>query len=236
MRGSGFVVAASERAARAVKAGFHRARRAEGLTAWPAPQVLDWKSFARKAWSERGGDGLVLNALQEESLWCRIIRDSGHTSGWTEPPRRRLAQMAMEAHELLCTHAPHLLRPAARSAWQQDHGAFSGWLSAFDDACRTGGLISASRVPFELLSLLTNQEGGRPPLVLAGFDRLLPIQQKVFDAWGEWRSIAPGEPADAIRFYGAANDQAELSACALWAHRARTINAGISRRMNQSSM
>src|SRR5258708_34802113 len=42
LRGGGLVVAASERAARAIKAGFHRARRAEGLTAWPAPQVLDW--------------------------------------------------------------------------------------------------------------------------------------------------------------------------------------------------
>jgi len=220
LRGGGSVVAASERAARAVKAAFHRDRRAEGLTAWPAPQVLDWKSFVRSAWADRGGDGLLLlNPMQEESLWCRIIRDSGHTAGWTEPPRRRLAQLAMEAHELLCAHAPHLLRPTARSAWQQDHGAFSGWLTAFDDACRADGLLSTSRVPLELLSLLENQVGGRPPLVLAGFDRLLPIQQKVFDAWAEWRSIAPGEPAEAIRFYSAANEQAELSACALWCSR-----------------
>ncbi len=220
LRGGGFVVAASERAARAVKAAFHRARRVEGLTAWPAPQVLDWMSFTRSAWADRGGDGLLLlNPLQEESLWCRIIRDSGRTTGWTEPPRRRLAQLAMEAHELLCAHAPHLLRPAARNAWQQDHEAFSGWLSAFDDACRAGGLISASRVPFELLSRLENRDAGRSPLVLAGFDRLLPIQQKLFDAWGEWRSIAPGERAEAIRFYGAANEQSELTACALWCSR-----------------
>jgi ATP-dependent helicase/nuclease subunit B len=219
LREGGLVVAASERAARAVKAGFHRARRSEGLTAWPAPQVLDWKSFARAAWADLGADGLLLNPLQEESLWCRIIRDSGHTAGWTEPPRRRLAQLAMEAHELLCAHAPHLLRTAARSAWLHDHGAFSGWLTAFDDACRAGGLMSPSRVPFELLSRLDERDAGRPPLVLAGFDRLLPIQQKVFDAWGEWRAIAPGEQAEAIRFYSAANEPAELSACALWCSR-----------------
>ncbi len=219
LRGGGIVVAASERAARAVKTAFHRARRAEGLTAWPAPQVLDWKSFARSAWADRGGDGLPLNAMQEESLWCRIIRDSGHTAGWTESARRRLAQLAMEAHELLCAHGPHLLRLAARSAWQQDHAAFSGWVSAFDDACRAGGLMSASRVPFELLSRLDDRDAGRPPLVLAGFDRLLPIQQRVFEAWGEWRSVAPGEPAADIRFYGAANEQAELGACALWCSR-----------------
>jgi probable DNA repair protein len=219
LRGGGLVVTASERAARAIKAAFHRARRSEGLTAWAAPQILDWKSFARSAWVDRGGDGLLLNALQEESLWCRIVRESGHTEGWTEAPRRRLAQLAMEAHELLCAHAPHLLRPAARSGWQQDHGAFSGWLSEFDDACRAGGLVSVSRVPFELVSQLDDREGGRPPLVLAGFDRMLPIQRTVFDAWGEWRSITPGEAAATIRFYGAANDQAELSACARWCSR-----------------
>jgi probable DNA repair protein len=219
LRGGGFVVAASERAARAVKSAFHRARRAEGLTAWPAPQVLDWKSFARSAWVDRGGDRLLLNALQEESLWCRMIRDSGHTEGWTDPPRRRLARLAMEAHELLCAHAPHLLRRAARNGWEQDHGAFSGWLTEFDDACRAGGLISPGRVPFELVSQLEDEDRGRPPLVLAGFDRLLPVQQNVFDAWGEWRSIAPGEAAASVRFYGAANEQAELSACARWCSR-----------------
>jgi RecB family exonuclease len=216
LRGGGLVVTSSERAARAVKTAFHRVRRAEGLTAWTAPQVLDWKSFVRSVWADRVGDRLLLNALQEESLWCRMIRDSGHTEGWTEPPRRRLAQLAMEAHDLLCAHSPLLLRPAARSGWQQDHGAFSGWLSDFDDACRAGGLVSASRVPVELLSLLEQKDAGRPPLVLAGFDRVLPVQQNVFDAWGEWHSIAPGETAASTRFYGTANEQAELSACARW--------------------
>jgi hypothetical protein len=69
LRNSGLVVTASDRAARALAAAFHRARRAEGLLAWPAPGILDWKSFVRPAWEERSRDErLVLNPTQEQSL------------------------------------------------------------------------------------------------------------------------------------------------------------------------
>jgi len=38
LRDGGLVITASDRAARAIAAVFHRARQAEGLTAWPAPK------------------------------------------------------------------------------------------------------------------------------------------------------------------------------------------------------
>jgi hypothetical protein len=51
---------------------FHRARRAEALTAWQAPNIQDWQTFVRNAWDERNLDGrIVLNSLQEQSLWAR---------------------------------------------------------------------------------------------------------------------------------------------------------------------
>ena len=74
LRGGGLVVAASERAARSLADAFHRARRAESLTAWPSPEIHDWQSFVRNAWNERDPDGrLVLNAIQEQSLWAGIV-------------------------------------------------------------------------------------------------------------------------------------------------------------------
>ena len=83
----------------------------------------------------------------------------------------------MEAHELLCSHAPQFLRKAARGAWQQDAAAFSGWLEAFDETCRAGSLLSPSRLPHELIPLLEADSAQRPPLLLAGFDRILPVQR-----------------------------------------------------------
>ncbi|MGD0901977.1 MAG: PD-(D/E)XK nuclease family protein [Terracidiphilus sp.] len=237
LRNGGLVVTASDRAARALAAAFHRARRAEGFLAWPAPDILDWKSFVRAAWEERSRDGrLLLNAAQEQSLWAEIAGADGRLATLLEGPRHRIAALAMEAHELLCGYAPQFLRPSARAAWQQDAEAFSNWLAAFDQTCRDGNLLSGSRLPLELIPLLENDRLERPPLLLAGFDRILPTQRAFFDAWGEWRQAAPGltapgalgkpdeldeqtepaKPPAQVFFHQAADAQAELAACALW--------------------
>ncbi len=223
LRGGGLVVTASDRAARALASAFHRARQAEGLTAWPAPRILDWKSFVRDAWldrsscQERAADPrLLLNPAQEEALWGEIARQDQSPATLLEGPRHRLAGLAMEAHELLCSHAPRYLQASARSSWQQDAAAFSGWLADFDKICRVEKLLSPSRLPHELTPLLKAETAERPPLLLAGFDRILPVQRTLFDAWGSWQEAAQGEPATEVLFHAAGDAQTELAACAIW--------------------
>ncbi len=222
LRNGGLVVTASDRAARALELAFHRARRAEGLAAWPAPNILDWESFARSEWEKRALDGrLLLNPLQEQSLWADIAGADRQIATVLEGPRHRLATLAMEAHELLCDYAPQFLRENARSGWQQDAAAFSGWLAAFDETCRASNLLSPARLPLELNLLLGNSTTGSgqaecPPLLLAGFDRILPVQRTLFDAWGDWRQAAFDERVSPILFHEAPDSQDELTACALW--------------------
>ena len=185
LRGGGLVVTASERAARSLTQAFHRARRAEGLTAWPAPNIQDWQSFIRNAWDERILDGrIVLNSLQEQSLWAGIVTAAAPEAARVAGARDRLAALAMEAHGLICAYAPQLLNKKARSAWDQDAGAFSEWLAEFDALCAAGGLISPARLPLELIAALKLDSAERPPLLLAGFDRILPTQQELFDCMG----------------------------------------------------
>jgi probable DNA repair protein len=228
----GLVVAASERAARALSSAFHRARQAEVLKAWPAPNIQDWNSFIRTTWAARTLDGrLLLNPTQEQSLWAEIAADDGRLAAIIEGPRYRLAALAMEAHELLCSYAPRYLRTAARAGWQNDAAAFSSWLTAFDEACRSGNLLSAARLPIELLPRLQDPTSAasqidRPPILLAGFDRILPIQRALLDAWGVWREVAFGEHASQIQFHEAPDDQAELAACALWSGRLLAAKPG----------
>ena len=211
------MVTASERAARSLAAAFHRARSAKGFTAWPAPHILDWNSFVRTAWEDRSLDGrLPLNPMQEQSLWAGIAGTDVSIATLLDGPRHRLAGLAMEAHELLCAYEPRLLRAAARPAWQQDAAAFSGWLTAFDDACRAGNLLSPNRLPLELIPLLNADLAARPPILVAGFDRILPTQRSLFDAWGAWQKAASDEPTSQIHFYYSPNAQDELTACALW--------------------
>src|SRR5271157_2055311 len=225
LREGGQVVTASDRAARALAAAFHRARRSEGLAAWPAPNILDWKSFVRAAWEQRSTDArLLLNPAQEEALWVGIVGQDRSLATLLEGPRHRLAALAMEAHELICSYTPQLLRTSVRVAWQQDAAAFSGWLAAFEEACRSGNLLSAICLPHELIPLLKADPDKRPPLLLAGFDRILPAQRSLFDAWGEWHEAAKGEPASEVHFHAADDAQAELTACALWCGRQFVAN------------
>jgi probable DNA repair protein len=225
LREGGQVVTASDRAARALTDGFHRARMAEGLAAWPAPNIVDWKSFARAAWQQRTADArLLLNPAQEEALWVEIASQDRSLATLLEGPRHRLATLAMEAHDLLCSYAPRFLRTSARAAWQQDAAAFSGWLAAFDEVCRAESLISLSRLPQELIALLKADPAERTPLLLAGFDRILPAQRSLFDACGEWHEADKGEPAGEVHFHEAADFQAELSACSIWCGRQLAAN------------
>ena len=216
----GLVVAASERAARALATAFHQARRAEGLTAWPFPAIFDWQSFVRAAWEDlAASDGrLILDPLQEQSIWANIVGSDQHMATLLEGPRNRMARLGIEAHKLICSYAPQFLRENARAAWQQDAEDFSAWLTAFDATCRAANLLSFSRLPLELIPLLetTHSTDARPPLLLVGFDRILPTQRRLFDAWGRWQEASAGAHSNEIRYYAAADIQSELAACALW--------------------
>ena len=214
------VVTASERAARSLQEAFHRRRRAEGLGAWPTPNVLDWKTFARTAWEARSLDGhLLLNPTQEQALWADIIREDQHLPSAIPASLHRLAAMAMEAHELLCSYAPRQLEDRARSGWDQDAGAFSHWLTAFNEVCRKDRLLSPPRVPLELIPLLQSDATERAPVWAVAFDRFLPIQEEIFKAWGEWNRTSPPNPASQIHAYAATDNQTELEACAFWCSR-----------------
>ncbi len=220
------VVTASERAARALQQAFHRRRRAEGLGAWPTPDISDWKNFARNAWEARSlDDRLLLNSTQEQALWVDIIRADQQLPGTIPASLHRLAAMAMEAHSLLCAYAPRQLEERARSGWDQDAGAFSRWLTAFNEVCRKDSLLSPARVPLELIPLLQLQTDERPALKALAFDRVLPVQREVFDAWGQWDQDAPAQPASQVHAYAATDNQTELEACALWCIREVEANA-----------
>lgn len=196
---------------------FHRARRGEGREAWPAPRIMDWQRFVRSLWEERATDfRLPLNSVQERSLWEEIVGQSGHSATILEGPRRNLADMAMQAHALLCSYAPQFLNAKARGAWDQDAKALSRWLTSFDEVCRQKEVVSPNRLALETIPLLTSQREARTPLLLAGFDRVLPVQQELFDAWGEWNHIGPDQFAVSVQSFAAGDEATELSACAAW--------------------
>lgn len=199
VREGGIVVAASERARRALLSAYHRARRAEGLAAWITPAIYDWNSFVRQRWMELATDGrLLLSGTQEQALWARVIAEQGAAAALLREPLRRMAAMAMDGHTLLCAYAPRFLDARARGSWRQDAATFSGWLAEFDEACRREALVSAARLPLELIAHLESSTETRPPVLLVGFDRLLPVQHQLFEKWGRYQSGGGASPCFAI--------------------------------------
>ena len=217
LREGGVVVTASDRAARAISSAYHHARLDEGLKAWIAPEVMSWQRFAGQEWEQRSADGrLVLNAIQERAIWADLVVTGGHAAATLSASRHRLAAMAMEAHALLCSYSNRLLDARARRGWLNDAAAFSEWLAGFDEACGEADALSEGRVPLELIEKLKSDPRQRPPLLLAGFDRVLPVQHELFEAWGDYQRLRVDDEHGATRFYTARDAESELSACALW--------------------
>ena len=213
----GVVLAASERAARSVAAEFHAARQREGRRAWVTPAILSWEGWVREQWLERNTAGLMpLNPLQERALWKRAIGRSRAAEGLLH--LRRLAVSAQHAYRLLCQYAPEWLRAAARRSWSGDAAIFSEWVDEFEVLCRREEAISTSRLLPDLTAKLAGipDQISRPPLLLIGFDRLLPAQEGLLKVWGRWDSEAAVEAAGSTRFLAAGDAKAELDACVGW--------------------
>lgn len=209
-------MAASERARRALLAQFHRRRRAEGLSAWYTPAIYDIAGFVRECWVPHADGRLLLNPVQEEAVWRRVIAEQNPEAALLHEPLRRLAGMALGAHELLCAYAPRALETRGRTGWRQDAEAFGRWLAAFDQECRNGGLVSAPLLPLELTERLKSDAAQRAPLLLVGFDRMLPVQEQLLNAWGAWQQLPDAPRAERIHSYAAPDGNAELEACAAW--------------------
>jgi probable DNA repair protein len=218
LRQGGVVVAASERAARAVAQDYHALRRTENSTAWPAPPVFSWQSFIRTEWESRGRDGrMVLSPEQEALVWRTAMQGSSASRVLLPSSSRRLASLAMNAHGLLANFAPGYLKAKARRDWRFDSGEFSKWLEHFDLICQDQELLSAQRLAGELCAIVRRSQESCPPILLVGFDRLTTAQRSLLEAWGDVQMAKPSGHDDRSSYFAAPDDSTEVSACAQWA-------------------
>jgi probable DNA repair protein len=165
---------------------------------------------------------MLLNPLQEQVLWKRILQKSEAGAGLLH--LSQLATAAQLAHRLLANYAPASLATAARSGWVGDAAVFSEWLAKFDAACLRDRLISASRLGIAVTEALLSEqpenlseEQERTPLLLVGFDRLLESQVALLNAWGEWHlDSSEDAPEVSKHFFVATNEESELAGCIRW--------------------
>ena len=199
-RDGGLVVAASDRAARAVvaRSTSAAARRASPLGPLPPsrlgmlrPLRLGRTRARRPPGAESRAGAVALGrhcGEREQPATCSKVR----ATGWPPWPCKR-TRCSAPMRRATCARR--------RAGWDQDAGAFSDWLAAFDAAVPRQQLRQRQPHSARSACLLQDEHEPRPPLLLAGFDRLCcPTQQVLFDAWGEWQARCSRRAGQRIRF------------------------------------
>ncbi len=213
------VVAASARAARALRLQHARDQRAAGHEVWASPAILDWDTWLRTLWQNYAfatpDAPLLLSPFQERALWTRVQRED---AGLVLSPES-MAALALDAWSLLSSFDAH---PARRQSWESsDAERFRHWAQDFDRECAAQGWLSASLLESRLCSAPPETLGLPMELCLVGFDRFTPAQAEFLDFLRARGIIIAGHavPArDSHRSWTVAGDhREEIAACAAWA-------------------
>ena len=218
------VITSSARGARALRRLHGEAQRSQGREAWPSAEILHWDSWLDRCWQKLLRSGvesrLLLSPLQEQQVWARLVGPD--IEGKHLISVLSVSQLAQTAYALLCDYEAldflrtHLLEGS-------DVESFRSWAGSFQQLCKREGWLSSSLLPHALLEALHNQQLAMTErLVLVGFDRMTPAQQRLMDSLREkGHSVEMANPVNhsstlPIRLVQAADNYDEIAACAVW--------------------
>jgi ATP-dependent helicase/nuclease subunit B len=213
------VITASRRLARVLTREFHGIQTARGHAVWNRPDILPLEAFLERGWREwlwRCADGdapTLLNAVQEQALWQRIIRESPVGASLLQIPET--ARQAAQTWQLL---AAYRLDVDGSFEASDDSAAFAAWSRQFRGLCRAGGWLERAGLSDFLRRKITASELPRPPEVrVAGFDEMTPQQAEFLSALGEWRAVEIGDCSAAVERRRLRDSSEEIRNAASWA-------------------
>lgn len=216
------VIPANARAARWLQREYAVRQRRAGRRAWETPPVLDWESWLRQQWQAHAlaepNAPLLLTTLQERSVWTRMLRED---AALVVSPGN-LAALAESAYALLSAYEAHRER---NNAWgKADAERFRKWAAAFDRECARNNWMPRAGLEQTLAARLGESAGlvsGLGEILLVGFDRTTPAQEKLLRTLGERgarvRFVQAGGGEAQLEFLRADGLHEEITACARWA-------------------
>lgn len=195
-----------------------------GSGAWQTPAALTMVQWLSALADEAvlGGDAALPQALDSDAerlLWEQVIADALSSGAGAAAPLfdlPGLAASAMDAHAL-CRRWGLTAGGAADEA-----RLFAAWQAAFLKRCRDGGWIDPAGLQLELLDRLAAGQFVLPAqVVLCGFDRLTPLEQRFIDVL-QARGVDVSErdfsvPAGPPTVHACADATAECHAAVSWA-------------------
>ncbi|MEZ2346003.1 PD-(D/E)XK nuclease family protein [Terriglobus sp. RCC_193] len=218
------VLTPNVRSARTLTRLYDSERRAEGLTAWQPARVFSWSGWTSSLWNDAILHGhvsaVLLNNLQEQSLWIRVLEASGDLGLQSA---RSVARQCSRALRLLGAYDLEDSFARTPSHALSDTAAFHGWYRDFLSACQSEQLLPTSHLDAELSNLYRSSVLiPQKEYILYGFDTLLPSQQallKALEHAGAAIEHLPAHmPQQAPPTLVRCNDpHEEIEACCQWA-------------------
>ncbi len=215
------VITASRRLARVLAREFHSMEAARGNTVWNRPDVLPLDAYLDRTWGEwlgRWADEnapVLLDALQEQMLWERIIRESPAGASLLQIPET--ARQAMDTGRLI---AEYRLPVDGSYEASQDWAAFASWWREFRRRCKAYGWLERARLSDFLQDRIGAGEVLLPITVfVAGFDEMTPQQADFFESLGEWHTVPRRGYCSVPARRSLRDSSEEIRAAAAWARR-----------------
>jgi len=215
------IITASRRLARVLTREFHGIETGRGRKVWNRPDILPFDAYLDRAWRDwlwRGANGdapLLLNSLQEQALWQRIIRESPQGASLLQIPET--ARQAAQTWQLIVAYG---LDVDGSFEASEDSAAFAGWSREFRMLCRANGWLERARLSDFLRQKIAAGEAPQPKDVhVAGFDEMTLRQTAFLDALGEWRAIEMDDRSQAVERRRLRDSSGEVRSAAAWARR-----------------
>jgi probable DNA repair protein len=215
------VITAGRRLARVLSREFHGIQTAHGHRVWDRPDILPFEAYLDRAWRDwlwrgAGGDApILLNAMQEQALWQRIIRESPVGASLLQ-----ISETARQAAQTWRVLAAYRLAVDGSFEASGDWAAFAAWSREFRAQCRAAGWLERARLSDFLRQKIGAGALPAPDdLYVAGFDEMTPQQAEFLNGLGEWRALEAPDRSAAVERRRLSDSSQEIRNAAAWARR-----------------
>jgi ATP-dependent helicase/nuclease subunit B len=215
------VITAGRRLTRVLSREFHALQAERGNTVWNRPDVLPLDAFLDRTWGEwlgRWADErapVLLDALQEQTLWEQIIRVSPEGASLLQVPET--ARQASETWRLI---AGYRIPVDGSFEASQDWAAFASWSREFQRRCKANGWLERARLCDFLRARIADGEVSPSKAVfVAGFAEMTTQQAEFFEALGDWRAVPMPDYFAAPERRKLRDSSDEIRSAAAWARR-----------------
>ena len=156
------------------------------MTAWESADILPWDAWINRCWltvaPTLSKPPVVLSDRQLESVWTNIIeRDISRHATESEPLWSARATARTAVRTLTLIRQWNIDAGLINFSEHEDHRCFTRWLRTYEHICEEENWIEFPG----LVNLLIEHTGNMDTagLFLAGFDKLLPLQNALIHAF-----------------------------------------------------